>query len=562
MSEQPRQNIQEIEEVKRSINSKKYREALDRLQLIMCKPTEKSDKSDPRIYYFTALCLQGLNTDYSRALNYYNLALEKGFKTFWLFYNRGLLYIQLGDLEAARIDLDQAVSLNPSHREATRIRDDLISAHELNGNQEQLASPVVACCVGKSGTVLLANILESILGDNQVIPSKVFGKSLVTSEYLLAIPKLTNRVYIGHVWYSDVVAKKLASVPKIILIRDPRDNVVSYTHFMDRITKDVFGSAEESWDKKEWDEKLSSVIFGFKTAVAKVPSVYDSYINYGIRWAGSTSFILRYEDIIGTKFGGNERTVIETMKSLMDFIGVQIDEGTLARKIAEGSDPAKSGTFRSGGQGNWRHEFTPLNVKQMKIAAPGLVSSLGYEQDENWDIYTSIKNTTNKFALYQIDDRAVTTLVSKTKSLDWDHYVDIRNELAGDISINMRGHHPIDEWAFNIFNEGQQIENALRILEQRLLISVPADPRWNYFYAYYLHTLRRDLQKALQHYNIALENGFNEFWVKYNRGVLLKELGELNNARTDLERAVSLDPEFEAAHNILKGLKEQMTSNS
>jgi tetratricopeptide (TPR) repeat protein len=358
----------EIEEIARSLNSVRSREDisrawyltfLDRLEVLATLQLAKGQQA--RVNYLIAYCLQSSSIDFKRALDNYNLALENGHNEFWVHYNRGALYMQLGDIEAARIDLDRATSLDPSHEGAKQFREAVFLPPLLDKNQEPmtLPSPVVACSVPKSGTILLRNILKSILGDNLVIPSNSFIRPLATDEYLLALPSLTNRVYVGHIWYSEDLAKKLSSIPKIVLIRDPRDNVVSYTHFMDRIAKG--GLVEEYWSKKEWDEKLSTMIFGMITrpgrnsgVTSEYPSVFNSYLNHALKWAGPNTFIVRYEDIIGTRFGGNDKTVIKTMKSMMDFIGVQIDEATLAGRIAQGSDPSKSDTFRFGGKGNWR----------------------------------------------------------------------------------------------------------------------------------------------------------------------------------------------------------------
>jgi hypothetical protein len=215
-----------------------------------------------------------------------------------------------------------------------------------------------------------------------VVPSDSFRRPLATAEYLMALPKLTNRVYVGHIGYSEDLAKKLASIPKIVLIRDPRDYVISYAHFMDVLARGALGAQKEwydrYWSKKDRDEKLSTMIFGFDTSHVRkaYSSVFDSYLSHAIRWSGPNTFVVRYEDIVGTKLGGNDKIVIKTMKSIMDFVGVQIDEKTLALRITQGSDPNKSDTFRFGGKGNWKHEFKPLHVTQMKAVGSTLLSAL------------------------------------------------------------------------------------------------------------------------------------------------------------------------------------------
>jgi tetratricopeptide (TPR) repeat protein len=379
----------------------------------------------------------------------------------------------------------------------------------------------------------------SILGDDAVIPSNYFKRPLATAEYIMALPNLTNRMYVGHIWYSEDIANKMSSIPKIVLIRDPRDNVVSYAHFMDSIAQDVFGSLEY-WKGKDRDEKLSAMIFGLNSPVATFPSVYNSYLNYGVKWIDSKTLIVRYEDIIGTKLGGDDASVLKTMNSIMDFVGVEIDEGTLARKIMQGSDPSKSQTFRSGGAGKWRQEFKPQHVTQMKVGAPNLVSTLSYESDENWDLSTK---TIKRMAM---GIKLQANSLANVRPIDFSQYMQIRKEIKGKIELER----VIDGWALNNFIENARYQDAIFILEE-LLKQMPSNPSWNYLYALCLHQIRKDSTRAIHHYNIALQHGYDEFWVKYNRGLLLIELGDKQAAQDDLERAIRLNPQHKEAREML-----------
>jgi tetratricopeptide (TPR) repeat protein len=545
-----------IEEIKGYINSAKYREALDRLEIIATLQLEKWQQA--RNNYLIAYCLHSSGTDLKRALDNYDLALEKGFDEFWVYFNRGALYMELGDIEAARVDLDRAATIDPNHEGARKFREGVFLPPMLDKDEQQilLASPVVVSSVPKSGTILLRNLLKSILGDSLVIPSNSFIRPLATSEYLLSLPSLTNRVYVGHIWYSEDLSKKLSSIPKIVLIRDPRDNVVSYTHFMDRIAKDVFGNQEEYWSKKDWEEKLSTMIFGLNTrpgwnsrVMSEYPSIFNNYLNYALKWVGSDTFLVRYEDIIGTRFGGNDKTVIKTMKSIMDIIGVQIDEETLAGRIAQGSDHTKSDTFRSGDKGNWRQEFMPHHINQMKAVCPTLVSILGYELDENWSFDTSKKEILSRINVKSVST-SIHSLLNNMPVIDMTQYLLIRKESGGHKGLERL----IDEWALNIFIENEHYQDAILILQQ-LLNQEHSNPVWNYLYALSLHQLRKDLTKALQHYNSALENGYEEFWIKYNRGLLFLEMGNKDAAVAELERAQKLKPEHKATRETLMTIK-------
>lgn len=93
---------------------------------------------------------------------------------------------------------------------------------------------------------------------------------------------------------------------------------------------------------------------------------------------------------------------------------------------------------------------------------------------------------------------------------------------------------------------------------KQLLRRYPNDAKLNYYCAFCLHMQKLDLDKALQHYNLALENGFDEYWVKYNRGSLLDELGDTCAASEDISRALELKPGDLGALTILRSIQSKI----
>lgn len=91
--------------------------------------------------------------------------------------------------------------------------------------------------------------------------------------------------------------------------------------------------------------------------------------------------------------------------------------------------------------------------------------------------------------------------------------------------------------------------SALAVLSNR-------QPRELYLLAYCLHSLGREREQALRYYTLALEGGFAEFWVRYNRGALLADMGRADDALVDLQRATQLDPSHAGAQEVLKQLEE------
>ncbi|MDQ6862359.1 MAG: FkbM family methyltransferase [Thermoproteota archaeon] len=88
-----------------------------------------------------------------------------------------------------------------------------------------------------------------------------------------------------------------------------------------------------------------------------------------------------------------------------------------------------------------------------------------------------------------------------------------------------------------------------------LLKKMPNHPRINYLYALSLQLQNKDPQKALRHYSIALNNGFDEYWVKYNRSALLADLGQVKAALTDAERLLRLKPGEQGTISIVERIR-------
>ena len=90
---------------------------------------------------------------------------------------------------------------------------------------------------------------------------------------------------------------------------------------------------------------------------------------------------------------------------------------------------------------------------------------------------------------------------------------------------------------------------------EELIMKLPNHALINYLYALCLHMQKKDPQKAIHHYNVALQNGFDEFWVRYNRASILADLGMLDDASADIDRALKLRPNDTGAMNILERIR-------
>jgi tetratricopeptide (TPR) repeat protein len=104
-------------------------------------------------------------------------------------------------------------------------------------------------------------------------------------------------------------------------------------------------------------------------------------------------------------------------------------------------------------------------------------------------------------------------------------------------------------------------DRAEAILEN-LLRNQDKHPEFNYLMAFCLHMQSKDLARALLHYSLALEQAYDEFAVRYHRGLLHVKMGNVEQARIDLMRAVELKPDNEGARQALQQLSSSMATGT
>lgn len=85
-----------------------------------------------------------------------------------------------------------------------------------------------------------------------------------------------------------------------------------------------------------------------------------------------------------------------------------------------------------------------------------------------------------------------------------------------------------------------------------MLMKEPTNGQLNYLFAYCIHQLKVDYELGLHHYDLALEYGFQEFWVRYGRGALYLQAGDIKAATYDLKRAMLLNPLHDGPKRMLE----------
>lgn len=411
----------------------------------------------------------------------------------------------------------------------------------------ELNLPVLACCVPKCGTHLLGPILKNMVGVDFIYPDGEKVARILDISDFRSKPKLENKIYITHPSYDDNLREYFSEIPKIILIRDPRDYVISQAHFIDKLKATSTTLNQKFKALEQWDDKLSAVIFGMREKDEILTSVYEMFLSYAIKWfSSSKSIIVRFEELVRIRSNSEPDKILDTLRRISGFLGFRYSDNYLLNQAYHSADPKDSLTYRSGKTGSWRDEFKPQHVIQIKLSSPQLISTLGYEDDEDWQLARTLGG------YKEIDTQRALNLPFIPPQFD-DTYQKLR--LQPNTSPGVL--HILDLWYLKNSADSGNFEKALGVIDN-LLARDPTNAEWNYLKAFCLHNLHKDLEKALQHYGIALSNGFDEFWTRFNRGSLLMDMGKLSSSLEDLEKASQINPSHEWTRNKIEQIRNNL----
>lgn len=151
----------------------------------------------------------------------------------------------------------------------------------------------------------------------------------------------------------------------ITIIRDPRDQLISALHWIQRgkdidhifeVPVDIFNYLAQDI---QIDEMMTGELFGYR--------IFDRAYRLYYGWLEldpSRVLVLRFEDLVGPKGGGSIEKQNEALHKLASRIGITLTD-EMAASI--GNDLfGISHTFRSGQIGEWKSVFTPEQKKRFE----------------------------------------------------------------------------------------------------------------------------------------------------------------------------------------------------
>lgn len=264
-----------------------------------------------------------------------------------------------------------------------------------NTESTTLPPPILVNSIPKSGTNLLLNMVRSIpgttlTGDVSLTLARCGpGHQLGYLKQVIKRPRPGN-VFAGHVPYSARTADWLRShsIRQVFICRDPRDYTVSLYHYIMReaIPRHAY---YEMFSRLGSDaNRLMGAIRGLgvgqarmevsPVSMANVKLMYDAF--EGWRHNPNT-LAMKYEDLVAPT--GRPRSESRSVVTrLLRHLGLQPDTSLVDRLLTQGMDPSVSRTFRKGGSGHWREEYTPSHLNAFSEVAGDLLSKWGYATGE------------------------------------------------------------------------------------------------------------------------------------------------------------------------------------
>jgi len=241
--------------------------------------------------------------------------------------------------------------------------------------------------IPKAGTNMLKNVITAI--PNMMVCGDVSlaAQRHDPAERLAYIRNVIKKissgcVYTGHVPYSDEINSWInkEGFKHIFLYRDPRDVTVSLYHYImkDQTPRHAYYEMYSGFGSDHG--RLMKCITGYgdgeieyKNSSEAIPSNRLAYEAYE-PWLRATGVLaIKYEDLIGP---GR----VQTIETILKFVGIPDMPNSLGRIIAEGFDPDKSHTFRKGYSGGWQDEYTPEHIEAFKKTFNDqLLASWGYK---------------------------------------------------------------------------------------------------------------------------------------------------------------------------------------
>lgn len=232
--------------------------------------------------------------------------------------------------------------------------------------------------IPKAGT----NLLEHALAGFPLLHRSGFrtlrGWDSITPATVAACERIPRGgVVVGHLPAHrdllDVLATTDTSV--LLMVRDPRDQLVSYVNYVTRIDKTHPAHAHFLGIPSE-HERLMDAVKGVEGVVSSPKETLQRFSG----WLKSGAMVVRFEDIIGAWGGGSDEIQLATMCEIASFIGLSVPRSQVENICSE-IYSSKSITFNRAQVGAWRQVLSEEHLSELYQDCGNLLDEFGYSRN-------------------------------------------------------------------------------------------------------------------------------------------------------------------------------------
>lgn len=240
--------------------------------------------------------------------------------------------------------------------------------------------------VPKAGTHLIKQILIGMPSIKHDPANHMYeGLTSQLSDHKKILTTLgPNEFASGHIYYSEEWTQMLSNLnmKQIFMIRDPRDVLVSFYYYLDKLPHFNLYKYMEA-NKLSKKEKILSIINGVQIPEVDYPDI-KTWFNLFRGWMYNP-FVLnvRFEEL----HFSNESARLNTIRRIVAFLMGEINPIKLdhvVNHMIANIAPVSSPTFRKGAIGNWKTEFDEEIKQAFKDVTGNLLIEMNYEKTMDW----------------------------------------------------------------------------------------------------------------------------------------------------------------------------------
>ena len=181
-----------------------------------------------------------------------------------------------------------------------------------------------------------------------------------------------GQILVSHLWCDPrrVAEIRTAGVVGLLMVRDPRDIVISTAHY-------AASNPRHPWHRRYLAEpSVSDRIRLTIVGDDEVEPITDLLHGFA-EWQRHGFLLVRFEDLVGPPGGGDAVSQLECLRGIYRHIGMPVSEALLGR-IQGQLFSSRSPTFRRGAIGEWRSAFDDKTIALFDETATQLLHDLGY----------------------------------------------------------------------------------------------------------------------------------------------------------------------------------------